>query len=274
MSIAPKSVRASDMQFQLVNLKRGDDPVPRPCFEIFCSRCAAHEAVSAPHGRLPPPAVAQLFEHRKWRVRKGGHVCPACLRFERQEKKEARAEKAAGKPSGQSQEEVMPDLKTALAGLNLSAPEGLPVGEVSAAEISAQASKVPTPAGISAQASHAIVDLYMMLDDVYDKAGKCYRKGKSDAAIARDLGLVEAVVRERRERDFWPLVEDTTLEDLTALYADLVRLSQALDDHNKRLQAQFDQAMERQEALSAALDKIKADFLSLKTKVFEQKGQG
>jgi hypothetical protein len=53
----------------------------------------------------------------------------------------------------------------------------------------------------------ALPDLYIELGVNYDRDARAYKGGATDATIAGKLGLPEAVVAERRERDFGPLVE-------------------------------------------------------------------
>ncbi|MBP2147952.1 hypothetical protein [Xanthobacter flavus] len=79
----------------------------------------------------------------------------------------------------------------------------------------------PTPANENAghaspAASDAIVNLYLLLSDHYDKARKAYAEGWDDERVAKEAGLSPVLVAERREKDFGPLVKDTTLEDIAA----------------------------------------------------------
>ncbi|MFG1465235.1 hypothetical protein V5F77_20335 [Xanthobacter sp. DSM 24535] len=78
----------------------------------------------------------------------------------------------------------------------------------------------PAPSA-SPNASGAIVELYMLLDDKYQRARKAYMAGYSDERIAKELGLSVTVVAERREKDFGPVVVDTTLEELAKARAAL-----------------------------------------------------
>lgn len=66
----------------------------------------------------------------------------------------------------------------------------------------------------SPAASEAIVNLYLILSDRYDKARKAYVAGWDDARVARETGLALPVVQERREHDFGPLVVGPTLGDI------------------------------------------------------------
>lgn len=58
----------------------------------------------------------------------------------------------------------------------------------------------PTPA-----ASSKVVEVYMVLDDAYDKAAKRYKPGWSDDRVAKETGAAINLVTERRARDFGPI---------------------------------------------------------------------
>ena len=58
----------------------------------------------------------------------------------------------------------------------------------------------PTPA-----ASSNLADVYMLLEDGYDKARRDYRVGWSDDRIAKDAGVSVELVTRRREQDYGPI---------------------------------------------------------------------
>lgn len=89
------------------------------------------------------------------------------------------------------------------------------------ARAAAKETSMPTEKAASAPASTAIVDLYMRLDDAYDRAAKRYRDGWTDERLASETGLSVSLVQERREHDFGPLVVDTTAKDLRAALVSL-----------------------------------------------------
>jgi ribosome-binding protein aMBF1 (putative translation factor) len=189
-------------EFPVVSRAAGKRLPPRPVQEIACSRCPATDAISAHDGRLPPHTAALKFAQRGWSVRGvGKHLCPACTLAD------SRKARPPKEPPMKEETKAKPAPKVAAANEN-QAP--------------------------SAPASSAIVDLYMRLDDAYDRAARRYREGWSDERLAKETGLALAVVRERRERDFGPLVVDTTREDLAqtlgVLEAELGRAKAAVKE--------------------------------------------
>lgn len=166
--------------FPVVSRPAGEGMFARAVHEIACSRCPAKAVVSAHAGRLPPHTVALKFGQRGWRVAGvGKHLCPAC----------AAAARPARKPL--SEDSAMPPkaAKPAIANEN-TAPHASP------------------------EASRSIALLYMLLDEKYDREKKAYATGYDDARVAKETDLALALVVERRERDFGPLVKDTTREDM------------------------------------------------------------
>lgn len=180
-------------EFPVVLRSRAEGQAARRCQEIVCSRCPATSTISLTSVSLPAHTAALKFGQRGWKVvGVGKHLCPAC----------AAAEAARRK--------TLPN----------QTPPDQPKGPAMAAKSAPQPSaQPPVPANenagrASAAASDAIVDLYMLLGEYYDKARKTYAEGWDDARVAREAGLSPVVVAERRERDFGPLVKDTTREDL------------------------------------------------------------
>ncbi|MFG1214970.1 hypothetical protein V5F72_20970 [Xanthobacter flavus] len=79
---------------------------------------------------------------------------------------------------------------------------------------SPQPSRLQAKPSASPAASDAIVNLYLILSDAYDRAKKGFKPGWSDERVARETGLALGVVEERRERDFGPLMPAGLPEDL------------------------------------------------------------
>lgn len=149
---------------------------------IACHRCPAEKVVFAHNGRFPEHTLIARFEKCGWGVSRDGAHLCPDCRT-----KEIAARRAGRTPS----------------------PEEKPMAAA------------PAPSA-SPSASGAIVELYMLLDDKYHRARKGYVAGYSDERIAKELGLSVTVVAERREKDFGPVVVDTTLEDLAKAKAALV----------------------------------------------------
>lgn len=74
--------------------------------------------------------------------------------------------------------------------------------------------------------------IYQALEDYYDEQKKCYKNGKSDKAVADEVGASEAFVRQIREADFGPLVKPFSPEEIADYYnmmaGSIHELSQAL----------------------------------------------
>lgn len=115
--------------------------------------------------------------------------------------------------------------------------------------------KPPTP---SPAASARIAELYMMLDDGYDRAGQCYRPGFSDGKIAADLSLAVDFVAKRREQDFGPVRLDTLADDLNAEYLLLVGLIKSTRADADALARRAGEIEARLGPLGAILTKVKA----------------
>lgn len=195
--------------FPVINRTPSPDAPPRPAHVIACGNCPAEDVISAHNGRIPAHTVAAKFRQRGWQVnQKGDHRCPACV--------QSLASQRRAKTGASSKEPLMPEPKTA--------PAAVP----------------------SRDASSALVDLYMLLQDAYLRDEKAYKAGWSDERIAKECGLSVKVVAVRREQDFGPLVVDTTREDLARevqdLQAELLRLAdavQAVSEAAQRLDARF-----------------------------------
>lgn len=100
--------------------------------------------------------------------------------------------------------------------------------------------KTPTPP--TPAASKRITDLYLYLEDHYDRDRKGYRNGWSDEKIAEELALAVDLVARRREQDFGPIIRDTLLDDIKQAEASVtVALT--------TMQLTLDEAMRIQERL-------------------------
>ncbi|MFG1370717.1 hypothetical protein V5F32_00910 [Xanthobacter oligotrophicus] len=194
--------------FPVIARPRGKMLPPRKVQEIRCSACGAVEERSAGVNPLPPHTMAAWCTKRGWKVvGVGRHVCPAC-----------RSKAPAGappSPSTASQDPVMPPKaapKPAAAPATKTTTPVMPARPAANDDVAAAApSSPPSPA-----ASSALVVCYLLIEEHYDRARKAYRAGWDDERIAKETGLALPVVQERRERDFGPLVVDTTREELAA----------------------------------------------------------
>jgi hypothetical protein len=83
----------------------------------------------------------------------------------------------------------------------------------------------------------ALPELYLELGASYDRAAKAYKGGASDLAIAAKLGLPPAIVAERRERDFGPLVESETARQRREAGEAALKAQKALDAEYDKLAA-------------------------------------
>ncbi|MEW6121622.1 MAG: hypothetical protein AB1698_03350 [Pseudomonadota bacterium] len=182
--------------FPPVSRPRGDDGKRQTAHVIRCSRCPAEDAVTAHMTRYTTQHLAGTFQQRGWRVSQSArHVCPACQRAEAEARSTARAAPLKEKPA-------MP----------AATPAAVPPVS-NAAPVERQAGP-PSPA-----ASSAIVNLYVRLEDSYDRLAKAYRADWTDERVAKETGLSVEAVAKRREADFGPLVVDTTPADLRLAWA-------------------------------------------------------
>lgn len=94
-------------------------------------------------------------------------------------------------------------------------------------------------------ASKRITDLYMLLEDHYDREEKCYRDGWSDGKVSSELDLDVGFVTRRREQDFGPLVvKDRSISPVEFAKIDEAagRLDQCVTQFNTALE-QMDRDM-------------------------------
>jgi hypothetical protein len=76
-------------------------------------------------------------------------------------------------------------------------------------EPEAEIAPAPTPTPAAGRARRLV---YMALEDDYDEVKKAYRPGKSDARIAKECGVAEALVKNIREESYGPLAVPSELE--------------------------------------------------------------
>lgn len=170
--------------FPVVSRPKGDDGRLWPVQIITCAECKQEGQLAAHLGRMGVSGVENAFARRGWEVGdKGTGTCPDCI-TERQRKK--RAARAAGAPMAAQ-----------------------PKANGAAHDTAA------TPA-----ASKGIVEMYMLLDDKYDRATKRYKGDYSDARVAKETGLAEAVVAERRNKDFGPVITAPSAAELAMAAAE------------------------------------------------------
>lgn len=195
--------------FPVVNRSRGPGLPHRRVHEIACSRCPARSTLSLTDSKgLPAHTVALKFGQRGWRVvGVGKHMCPACAA-------DAARKPSAARAATPAEVTVMPpkaDPKPAAAPAPKTTTPVMPGRPAANDDVAAAPASPPSPA-----ASSALVVCYLLIEEHYDRARKAYRAGWDDERIAKETGLALGVVQERRERDFGPLVVDTTREDLEA----------------------------------------------------------
>lgn len=150
---------------RMENLARGDGG-PRVPFQVVkCDRCGARAEFRCYPSPLSPDAIVKKLHQKKWRV--GSDIaCADCLKKEK-----------AARPVFE-RKAIMAESKPV-------APEAKPARSLSASE------KLP--------------ELYLLLDEVYDRVAKNYKNGNSDNTVAATTGLSPEFVKQRREMDFGPL---------------------------------------------------------------------
>lgn len=152
---------------------------------IACQQCGIHEEWGL--GSPPEPSILKRhFITRGWEVAKKG-ICPDC-----------QAKKKASKS------------------MNTTKPQGVPAAQPAAKPTAAEEAKA------SEAAKRAKRMIYMALEDYYDEQKKCYKNGKSDKAIAAEVGASEAFVRQIRETDFGPIQPMVSVEDMAKIMSDMI----------------------------------------------------
>ncbi len=149
----------------------------RPFQVITCDECGAMGRKIAHKSRLPPEAIEKFFREEGWRItRPEQGVCPACVKKEQEERRQKRASK-------QKESEVIMS-KTF------------------------EPAKAPQPEK-SPAVKATIAELYMMLDEYFDRVAKRYKPGWSDEIIAEKTGLSPEFIATRREQDFGKIEDDS-----------------------------------------------------------------
>lgn len=99
----------------------------------------------------------------------------------------------------------------------------------------------PTPA-----AGRARRLVYMALEEYYDEAKKAYKPGHSDANIAKECGVAEALVKTIREESYGPL----------AVPSDLIGIKQEIDRLTREAKASGDAFQQEVTRLLTRLDNL------------------
>lgn len=147
----------------------------RATLECSCGHVGAWSAL-----RMPSPEIVKgKFTTNGWDVRKRDALCPKCVAAETAARR-ARHARPAPEPAPTAQEEAM-------------------------ATMTDQPAEQHAKAPLTDAAKKAHRALMTALEIYYDEAGRAYKEGKSDAAIADELGLSAKYVAETREAYFGPL---------------------------------------------------------------------
>jgi hypothetical protein len=96
----------------------------------------------------------------------------------------------------------------------------------------------------SPAATQKIGELYMILSEAYDAAGKVYKPGWSDQRIAKETGLAPEFVAKRREDDFGPVIVDASFDDLAAVQGALtakIALARAATERQREQIAELEE---------------------------------
>lgn len=153
--------------------QRGATPMRH--LAIRCSACPEEGLLNAHTRALPDDVAAKKFTNAGWLVAAPNkRLCPNCHEAWR-----ARHRAPAGKEQ-----------------MSVSASP-IVSQKVSAAPVENEDQRI----------RRALPEIYVELEASYDRDAKAYRDGASDALIAEKLNVPPALVRERREKDFGPLVD-------------------------------------------------------------------
>lgn len=102
--------------------------------------------------------------------------------------------------------------------------------------------------------------IYQALEDYYDEQKKCYKNGKTDKAVADEVGASEAFVRQIREADFGPIVIDEL-----AIKAKFIRSRMVAD--NEWLNQVHKLHENYTKAMISIVERLEADAKSLRAKL-------
>lgn len=196
-------------------------------YVITCRDCPATDFVSNSHGpHLPIEVVGKKFAQRGWEIgnSRAKDRCPACQQARRAEHAARAAKRSAAADS--PKDDTM---------------------------------KVNGHPQITPAASAKIAELYLTLDEAYDREKRVYKPGYSDKTIAEKLGLSPDLVTKRREVDFGPLVADTTGEDLRRVIADLQQIDVDIGDLVAKLATRLGERIETTNALAKLAARVGKD---------------
>lgn len=187
---------------------------PRRMQRFACDACGQAVEVSAYPRVRSFEEIAQVYRRHGWLMNETEALfCPDCRRAARRkpQKQDDDMAKAA------TVKTPVPPLVVGVNGA-IGINPAIANGASSAAIAAATAHDNPVP---SAQASRAMVELYVMLEDAYDRDKRDYRAGWDDERVARETRLSVSVVRARREQDFGPLAPAPSADELRAQVAKL-----------------------------------------------------
>lgn len=153
---------------------------------VECAACGVHDEWNL--SKVPEPAIVKRhFIVRGWELRKAPK-CPDCQMKKR--------------------ERQVTNQKTTTSSMD------------KATEIIASAMDATRRTHEASDAAkRAKRMIYMALEDYYDESKKCYKNGKTDKAIAEEVGASEAFVRQIREADFGPISQPIAVDQLAADFA-------------------------------------------------------
>ncbi len=190
----------------------------RPHAVARCSRCQTDTALAMPRDGHNPEGVEKMFAREGWKFgawSKGANACAACVK---------RAEAARKQSEG-----------GVVVHINSRTPAAPATATIVAEKVAA----------VSPAKRKQIRDL---LDGNFDEEKGLYLDGYSDAKVAGEVDVPEAVVREVRETAFGPIKSSPELDVLRRL----------ADDLDARIASQ-----------ARGLDQVKADAATLRKRIDE-----
>lgn len=166
-----------------------------------------------------PDAIAKKLIREGWTI--GGHrlMCPDT----RRKKKEQQPMRKVG-PGMASASDIA--LAAALPPI---APDIEP--EIVEKKETVMASEATTTQAPTPAAGRAKRLVYMALEEDYDEIKRAYKPGKSDATVAKECGVSDALVKTIREESYGPLAEPNEIKGLRDL---LVAATQTLNETTER----------------------------------------
>lgn len=207
-----------DRHFNITTREYGD--TFRPAFEISCGECGQTDQVWNSDSSVNSAKARKKWEERGWIVGAGPKAdrCPVCADRIRNPRKKPVLKVV--KPGGNAEEGSM--------AATIDARNGAPFPEISPAV----RAKIP--------------EMYMILGDYFDAAKGRYRDGWSDARVARETGLSEAMVKSRRESDFGKLKDrrgETAVADALKAFDIAINMADAAGGKVSAALAEMSKAM-------------------------------